>query len=317
MGNKGVLAATPTGLGQGMILKDRGVGGVMLEGVDLNTTGEVTPWKKIWVDPPAPDAARKYPNWIWVGAQLAKKLQVKQGDTVNVLLAGEEAKKVVPFVVTAITKFGIYDHDLRYAYIDLKLQDQLFHHEDLEPIYKTKVKPGVSLDAVADELDDSMGKMAVIKKWSDINQNIFLAVQHQKKMLFLVLEIIIALAAMNVVNLLMMSSYQRRRDIAILRAMGMRLGGVLLFFVAQGAAVGVVGVFFGVILGYVVCHLVERFQPAILSEAVYNVTRLPIRIELGDTILVCVVALILCILFSLIPAVRAALSRPVKALRYE
>ena len=314
---KGVAAMTPFGLGQGMVLKERAVGGVVLEGVDPATSDKVTPWSQIWVKRPDFEAQEKNPYWIWMGAQLAKKLQVKQGDTVNVLLADEESKKIIPFLVTAITKFGIYDHDMHYARIDLKVLDLLFHRQDMEPMYKVKVGRGFEVSAVAEAIRDRMEKMAVVKEWRELNQNVFLAVEHQKKLLFLVLEIIIALAAMNVVNLLMMSSYQRRRDVAILRAMGMRLRGVFFFFVAQGAAVGMTGVLIGVALGFVVCHLVERFQPALLSEAVYNVTKLPIRIELPDVLLVCGAALVLCILFSLLPALRAALSRPVKALRYE
>lgn len=314
---KSVVAATPSGLGQGMILKDRGVGGVVLEGVDMASSGRVTPWRSIWTAKPLTDEQERNPYWLWMGAQLAAKLQVKPGDRVNVLLADEESKRIVPFVVTAITKFGIYDHDLRYAYIDLRVLEELFHRQDLEPMYKCRIKEGASSGDVADRIREKMGKIVTVKQWSDINQNVFLAVEHQKKMLFLVLEIIIALAAMNVVNLLMMSSYQRRRDVAILRAMGLRLRGVILFFVAQGAAVGMVGVVCGVAAGYLVCHLVERFQPALLSEQVYNTSRLPIRIEVTDVAIVCVVALILCVLFSLLPAIRAALMRPVKALRYE
>ena len=115
----------------------------------------------------------------------------------------------------------------------------------------------------------------------------------------------------------MMSAQHRRRDIAILRAMGMRFRSVLAFFVIQGTLVGVVGIVCGVGVGLLVCRAIAEFQPAILSESIYNVTRLPIRVELLDVTLVAIAALGLCLVFSTIPAIRAALERPVQTLRYE
>jgi len=315
-GTRGVAAATAFGLGAGMLLKN-GVGGIVLEGIDLDTSSKVTPWEKIWVEKPDPVEQGNTPYWIWLGEQLARKLKVKQHDTVNVMIADGDAKKVLPFKVTAITKFGIYDHDLHYARIDLRLLNNLFRRTASEPMYKVRVKPESTIEATADALKEKLGRTATVKQWSEINQNIFLAVQHQKQMLFLVLEIVIALAAMNVVNLLMMSTHQRKRDIAILRAMGFRFRSVVWFFVAQGVAVGSVGVGLGIVLGYGACRLAERFQPTMLSESIYNVTRLPIRVELLDVFIISGVAMALCMIFSLMPAIRAAMARPVDALRYE
>ena len=312
----GVAAATPFSLGQGMVLHN-GVGGVTLEGIDPETSGKVTPWPKVWLAPPLTDERGKTRYWMWLGVQLANKLGIQQGDTVNVLNADSEAKRIVPFTVTAITKFGIYDHDLRWARIDYSVLQEIFRLGGTSPMYKIKVKAGTPISTVADSLRESFGEDATVKEWSQLNQNIFLAVQHQKKLLFLVLEIVVALAAMNVVNLLMMSSHHRRRDVAILRAMGMRLRGVIWFFLFQGAVVGFCGIGFGTLLGLLVCHAIERFQPSILSEAIYNVTRLPIHVDFSDVAIVSAVAFVLCLVFSLIPALRAAAARPVDALRYE
>ncbi len=313
----GVEGVTPFGLGQAMVMKD-GVGGVTLEGIEAESSKEVTPWKEIWVEEPLWELQKKNSYWMWMGVQLAQKLDVKPGDTVSVMIPSQRSgRKVLPFVVTALTKFGIYDHDLRYARIDINSLKEVFHTHHVEPMYKTKLAATADLDTVVQDLYRQFDTQIETRKWSEIHENIFKAVQHQKRMLFLILEILVALAAVNVVNLLLMSAYHRKKDIAILRALGMRFWKVIFFFVAQGAAVGMAGITIGVALGWVACRIVEKFQPQLLSERVYNVTKLPFRIEPVDVALVCGAGFVLCLCFSLLPAFGAALARPVAALRDE
>ncbi len=312
----GVAAITAAEIAQGMLLKN-GVGGVVIEGIDRDTTNGVTPWEDIWVSAPRVDLEKANPYWMWIGVQLAKKLGVKVGDSVDLMVAEGESRRVVPFVVTSIVKFGIHDHDLRYVRVDIQVLNEIFKRHHLEPLYKLRVKAGYDVDEVASALRASLGKRVNVKKWSEVHQNVFLAVTHQKQLLFLILQIIVGLAAMNVVNLLMMSTNQRRRDIAILRAMGMRFSQVLQFFLVQGAAVGMVGIGVGIVFGIGATYLIEALQPALLSEAVYNVTRLPMRIRWPDVGLIALSGFACCVVFSLIPAFGAALSRPVGALRYE
>jgi len=309
---KGIEAISAFAIGQAMVIKD-GVGGVNLEGIDLEASSRVVPWNEIWESPVDLAAQKAQTQWIWVGTQLAKKLGLKLGDQVNLFFPGSK-HKIAPFTVTGITRFGIYEHDLRSAHIDLKVLKSLL---PLESMYRVKLREGEDLETVARRTKAAMGDRAGIKLWRDLNQNFFRAVAHQKLSLFIILQIVIALAAMNVVNLLMMSSYHRRRDVAILRAMGMRFGEVFFFFVAQGAAVGMIGIVAGIGLGYGASILLSHWQPVKLSESIYNVSRLPIRVELHDVGLIAVAAFGLCVVFSVLPALRAATARPVKALRYE
>lgn len=316
LGTEGVQALSPAELAQGMIIRN-GVGGVVIEGIDRATTEQVTPWNKIWQAPPRADLEAANPYWIWIGSQLAKKLNVKVGESVDMMVAEGKSRRIIPFVVTAIVKFGIYDHDLRYVRVSLDVLNEVFRRHHLEPLYKVKIKPGYTVDGVATTLRNAMGKRVNVKRWSDVHHNVFLAVNHQKQLLFLILQIVVGLAAMNVVNLLMMSTHQRKRDIAILRAMGMRFSQVLQFFVVQGAAVGMVGVLSGLFLGLIACGFIEHFQPSLLSEAVYNATRLPMRLRWSDVGIIGGSGFALCLVFSFIPAMGAALSRPVGTLRYD
>lgn len=310
-----VAAFSPFNLGQSMLIKE-GVAGVTLEGIDLATSENVTDWNNIWLAPPVGKENRPEGQWIWLGSQLAKKIKAKVGDSVEIFIPGQK-NQLQPFKVTAITKFGLYDHDLHYARIDVRVLKKIFHKSDASELYKIKIKPKVPLVQAAKAVRAAVKKQGKVKTWNQINQNLFLAVEDQKGKLFLVLEIIVGLAGVNVISLLMMSSHYRRKDMAILRAMGFKARGVFLFFLAQGAVVGAIGISLGVSLGLVACRIAEKYQPSILNEAIYNTNRLPFQIEMGDVILISFAAFVLCVVFSVIPAIKAAYARPVEALRYE
>lgn len=310
-----VEAFSPFSLGQSMLV-NQGVAGVTLEGIDLNSAYRVTDWKKIWLAPPISLQGENNSQWIWLGVQLAKKIRAKVGDSVEIFIPGQK-NELKPFKVTALTKFGLYDHDLHYARIDGAVLRKIFRKSVSTQLYKVKVKQNVPLFRAAAAVRSEVKKIAKVRTWNQINQNLFLAVEDQKRRLFLVLEIIVGLAGVNVISLLMMSTHYRRKDIAILRAMGLRARGVFLFFLAQGTVVGAIGVIFGVGFGVIACALAEKYQPSILNEAIYNTSRLPFKIEIGDVVVISAAALALCIVFSIIPALRAAYARPAEALRYE
>ncbi len=310
-----VQALTPFGLGQSMLIKE-GVAGVTLEGIDLASSSQVTQWEQVWLAEPKGQSEVRNAHWIWLGSQLAKKIRAQVGDSVEIFIPGQK-NQLEPFTVTAITKFGLYDHDLHYARIDLNVLRTIFNKTNSPVLYKVKIKEAVPLFRAARAVKVALQKNAQVKTWNQINQNLFLAVEDQKRRLFLVLEIIVGLAGVNVISLLMMSSHYRRKDMAILRAMGFKARGVFLFFLAQGAVVGAIGVSLGLGFGFLTCKLVEKYQPSILNEAIYNTNRLPFKIAVGDVLLISLAALGLCIVFSVLPALRAAYARPVEALRYE
>ncbi len=312
-----IAAFTPSLLAPAMVIKGGKVGGVIFEGVDFAASQKVTPWKDIWVKEPLPDSSPPDGQWVWLGVQLAKKLKADVGDTVDILVPEGNVQRVVSMPVTGITKFGIYDHDLHHARMGMRALADIFRKSNQEPIYKTRIRAGENFDKVAGIVRTALGDDATVKLWKDVHQNIFMAVEHQKKSLFLVLVILIGLAAVNVVNLLLMSAHFRKRDIAILRAMGMKFREVMIFFLVQGSVVGMVGVIVGLIFGYGVIAMIERFQPNLLNESIYNASRLPMRVESMDVFLVAAGGIGLCLLFSVIPAWSAARTKPVDALRLE
>lgn len=324
-----VIGATPVKLGQGMVLGN-GVGGVTLEGIDLSTTYKVVDWDRVFKTPPLDRSTEPRDTyWIWIGEPLANRLQVTRGDRVELLVVDHDSRRVIPFTVGAITKFGIYDHDLRFARVDLRVLNEIFGKYHLDSAYKVRLKPGAGREAVVESLRrrlvdashlDKHGKpasLAQVRPWTDFYRNVLSAVRHQKSLLFLILQIVMMLAGLNVVTLLWISANQRQEDMAVLRAVGMTFQGVLGFFLVQGAAVGLVGVGGGLLLGTCVVSLLQQWSPKILSEAVYNTATLPLKSNPGDVFAVAGCAFALCVLFSLVPAWRAAARSPVQVLRKE
>jgi lipoprotein-releasing system permease protein len=313
-----VQAFTPIKLSQGMVLKN-GVGGVVLEGVDWKTTGQVTPWNELWVEKPK-DYGKPFPqeaHWIWLGEPLAKKLRVHAGDWVDVLITDGRARRVIPFLVTGISKLGMYDHDMRFARMDLQVLDDLFRKYGLEPRYKVKLKKGADINVVAKRLAGRLKGRATVKKWSELHVTVLQAVEHQKKMLYLILQILVGLAAMNVVSLLLVTAHLRRKELAVMRAMGMRAHQLFELFILQGLGVGVIGVGVGMALGGAVCFLFQNFQPSFLSESVYNVTRLPLDVRPWDLVWISCGGLIISVLFSAIPAWSLIRQQPLEVLKQE
>lgn len=308
-----IVASSPFYLSQALLVFKGRVAGLVIEGINPKSAGRVVDWNSVLAAPPI--AAPPGTRWLWLGVQAAKKLGLKPGDKAELIVAGNQGRRLEKVVVTALTKFGIYDHDLHYARIDSSLFRSLFGRR--EPFYKVKLKPGEDAELVRHRLERSLGSETVIRLWNELNRNIFLAVKHQKKMLFLVLEIIISLSVVNVVNLLLMNTHFQKRDISILRAMGMPARGIFVLYVIQGAWIGLVGIGLGILLGLAACFVLQVTAPTLLSEAVYNVTKLPIAIQNQDLLLVGSVAFFVCLLFSVFPAWRAMRLLPVEALRQE
>jgi len=201
----GVAATTPVAIGQGMVVKN-GVGGVYLIGTDLDSSYSVTPWEGLLAEGPVEQATDL--NWIWVGFQLAKKLRIGLGDKVNVLFVRNQRKRVIPFEVTALTKFGMYEHDLRYARIDFDVAREIFQ-VSMPPRYQVKLEENADLEEVKNLILKEMGEDVYVTPWYEMNKNHFASIEHQKQWLFLILEIIVLLASLNVVNLLLMSAHNK------------------------------------------------------------------------------------------------------------
>jgi len=267
---------------------------------------------------------------IVLGSELARSMQVQLGDKVT--LAAPQGQitpaGVIPrlkaFTVVGIFDAGHFEYDSTFAFV---------HIEDAEKMFRMDAPSGLRLKIVemqrapivARELSKILTGDVLIRDWSQQNRNWFAAVQTEKTMMFLILTLIIAVAAFNLVSTLVMTVTDKQADIAILRTLGASPRSIMKIFMIQGAVVGLVGTAIGVGLGVLVALNVDVIVPFIehllgvqfLPRDVYLISALPSDLRWNDVTTIASVAVVLAFLATLYPSWSAARVKPAEALRYE
>jgi lipoprotein-releasing system permease protein len=267
---------------------------------------------------------------IVLGGELARALGVKAGDSVTLIAPGGQVTPagVVPrlkqFTVAGVFNVGHYEYDSGLA---------LIHIDDAAKLYRTEGPTGVQLKLadvheareVGWRLSAVLGPSVRVRDWTRTNAAWYDAVQIEKRMLFIILTLIVAVAAFNLVSTLVMTVTDKRADIAILRTLGASPRSVMGIFVVQGAASGVIGTLAGVTLGLLVAFNVGVIVPAIerllgvafLPSSVYVISRMPSDPQMGDIVPIALISLVLAFVATLYPSWRASRVNPAEALRYE
>jgi lipoprotein-releasing system permease protein len=267
---------------------------------------------------------------IVLGIELARQLGVRSGDMVTVVAPSGQVTPagVLPrlkaFTVAGTFEAGHYEYDSALAWI---------HLEDAQKLYRLEGPSGVQLKLadlygarrVAQELAVALGPDAVVRDWTRTNRNWFDAVQVEKRLMAIILTLIVAVAAFNLVSTLVMTVTDKRADIAILRTLGASPRSVMGVFVVQGAAAGVLGTIAGVALGLLVALNIDVIVPAIehalgvafLPGSIYLISRMPSDPRWADVLPITAVSLLLAFVATLYPSWRAAKVNPAEALRYE
>ena len=267
---------------------------------------------------------------IVLGVELARQLGVHEGDKVTIVAPGGQVTPagVVPrlkqFTVVGTFDSGHYEYDSALA---------LIHLEDAARLFRTAGPTGVQLRlknvddarAVAFDLQSSLGNQLVVRDWTRTNRNWFEAVQIEKRLMFIILTLIVAVAAFNLVSTLVMTVTDKQADIAILRTLGASPRSIMAIFVVQGAAAGVIGTLAGALLGLLVAFNIDVIVPFIerllnttfLPSSVYLISRMPSDPQRGDIVPIVIISLVLAFAATLYPSWRASRVNPAEALRYE
>jgi lipoprotein-releasing system permease protein len=273
--------------------------------------------------PPSPDAL---PPMI-IGKELARKLGAKLGDPITVVVPFSNidrdtgrpiasAPHTRRFRIAGMFECGFDEYDRHLVFASLAQTQLLMGRGDVVMGIELKVEDVDRADEIARALEAELGPSYDVVDWHQQNHNLFTLLAVQKLVLVLILTLIILVAAVNMVSALTMMVIDKTREIAILKSMGSSTSSVAGVFQFVGVAIGGVGTAIGLVIGLATCHLVGRHGYH-LDPGVYLIDRLPIEVRLGDLAMVAGVAIVICVIATLVPSRNAARLRPVDGLRYD
>ncbi|MCJ7664405.1 MAG: FtsX-like permease family protein, partial [Desulfobacterales bacterium] len=268
---------------------------------------------------------------IIIGKELAKNLGVFLDETITVISPLGDmtpvgmAPRVKRFKVTGIFEFGMFDYDSTFAYISLPSAQEFLRIGDAATSIEITVKDIYQAGVIAERIEDTVGPGYYAKDWMTMFKKLFSALKLEKLMMFILLSLIVGVAAFNIITTLIMVVMEKHRDIAILKSMGARRSSIMKIFVFEGFIVGLVGTFLGAVFGLLIAHnlgaitgLLERlFGFKAMPGDVYWLSQLPSRVDPLDVVIVIGVAMGISLLATLYPAWKAASLDPTEALRYE
>lgn len=324
-----VLGAAPYVRLQGMLVRGAKVKGVLLYAVDPARQGAVSEIRRFF-DSGDLAALAKAPGGVLISKTFADELGAGTGDTLALVLPAESSQLAGSGVRLArLTVAGVFDTgteiDQKLAFIGLAEGQKLAGLGDAVGGVQLRVDDLMKAWVVSQRLLEKLPQGLYARDWTSTHGNLFQAIHLSKQMVSLLLLIVIAVAAFNVVSTLMMAVLDKRGDIAILQTLGMTPADIARVFVFHGTAIGVIGTAIGALAGYVlslyVTDIVQWLQGVLhyqfLKSDVYPVAFLPSDPRWGDFAAVCATAVVLSFLASLYPALRAARVQPAAALRYD
>ena len=324
-----VLGVAPMVSSQGLLSRAESMRGVVLRGVDPALEGRVSDLPKQLIVGSMSDL-KPGQFGVVLGTQLAGTLGVRVGDRVNLLVPEGDLTpagmmpRMRALQVVGMVDSGHYEYDSTLAVMHWKDAAALLRMTDPTGL-RVKVDDMQKAPEIAVRLAQVVPQALWVSDWSRSNRNWFAAVQTEKKMMFIILTLIIAVAAFNLVSTLVMTVTDKQADIAILRTMGASAGLVQRIFLVQGLAIGLLGSLLGVAFGLLIALNIDVIVPFIetlfrvqfLPRDIYFISQLPSDVRLDDVLKVGIMAFVLSILATIYPSRRAAQVKPAEALRYE
>jgi lipoprotein-releasing system permease protein len=325
---EGVEAATPFIYAQIMLRSKHAASGAVLRGIDPETVGRVmeTLQEVSLPDPkdmPSAEGDLAPVPGIVLGRELAKNLGVIEGDFLYLISPAGMLSPIghVPamkqFKVTGFFESGMYEYDQTFAYIHLKDAQKILRLGNAVSGIDVRLTDLYKAREIAEKIVAKLGFPFWVRDWMQMNQNLFKALKLERRVMFVILTLIILVAAFNIASSLIMMVMGKTRDIAILKAMGATGRSIRKIFVFNGMVIGSFGTVLGLGLGVMLCFVLKHYNiHELTGDIYYFTTTLPVKLEVVNVVSIILAALLICFLATLYPARQAAKLDPVEAIRY-
>jgi lipoprotein-releasing system permease protein len=322
-----VIGVSPYIWEKGLLRSGKYSDGIILKGTDPATLGEVSDvvrnitYGELNLGMVQREEGSDLPG-ILVGSYLADRLYLTLGDVVTVFsLTGVRSMFQMPpvqqFIVTGYFETGMYEFDNTYAYISVEAAQKLFRMGETVSGLEIRLDNLYKADQVVQEIDKRLGYPYTADTWFEMRRNLISWMQIEKWAMFIILCLIIIVAAFNIISTLIMVVMEKTREIGILKSMGATSKSIRQIFLYEGVVVGVIGTLLGCLIGFALCWAQLKYKLLTLPGDVYFINTLPVKMEPLDFLFVALASLALCLLSAVYPAHRASTLEPVEAIRYE
>ena len=318
---EGVLSASPTTYDGAIARGSKDAGYAVLRGIEPES-GQSTQARQ-WLtegslgplfEPPSA-TERPIPKTV-VGSELAARIGLSVGDTFQIIPANNSTSSQ-PLLLRAagIFRSGLFEYDSTWIYVSFDTATALSGNKHAASVMSVQVNDADNVKQVSANVSKLLGSGYTMLDWQQANQPLFAALALERRMGLFIIGLIVAIAALNITTMLVLVVVERRRDIAILNALGATRIGVMLIFIIEGAVVGAVGAIAGVVLGLIACFIGNYYKLVSLPADVYSISNVPLIAKPGEILLAALVAFVLSVLATIYPARAASRMRPVEALR--
>ena len=341
---KGVIAAAPFIMNQVMLINGDRVSGIVVRGIDPEKEETVSDLGKNMVSGTVSDLKtkssfsgeikgreKKNRAGIILGKELSRRLGAGVGDIVSMVSPVSRVTPVglIPrmklFKVVGVFESGMYEYDANLSFILLKSAQKFFSMKNGVSGIEVRVADIEQAGNIASVIQKELGFPYLVRDWMQMNRNLFSALKLEKVVMFIILILIIFVAAFNIVSTLFMLVMEKAKEIAILKSMGASCSSIMKIYSYQGLVIGLVGTFLGCAAGFVIVPNLNEIVSSIESifgivafpSDVYYLDRLPSKIQYMDSFLIIIFSVVICLVASLYPAWRASKLDLVDGLRYE
>ena len=340
---EGVVASTPFIYSQAMIRSGNGVNGVIIRALDTQSAFKVINLGKIkegsieYLNKIPQEISLNYksegvtPDGIVIGKEMARNLGIFLYDNITIIspVSISTPMGMVPrmrkFVVVGIFESGFYEYDSTLVYLSLNSCQDFLQMGDTVTGIDIKVNDIYKADSIARKIQNRLGFPFWAQNWMQMNKNLFSALSLEKRVMFIILSLIVLVAAFNIISALIMIVMEKNKDIAILKSMGATSRSIMRIFIYQGLIIGVIGTALGCVTGLAVALNLQKvslfvekvFHFKILPGDVYYLSELTSKVNYGDVVIIVIGTLLICFLSTIYPSLKASRTDPAESLRYE